>query len=197
MFVIITTMAVGYQYQNDYNKKQESKGFKKKLVILVAGLLLLVVVAIVGAPKKEEATNLESVSSVPEYKDNTFNLEPKTGSLSNEELLNKTKADKFLISINDNNIDRSNIINLNQKITDDYIRDSVPLEKSNCVFLNISYPFNINKDIYVYHYYCSSNLKDSFISIALHKKLSNKIFNWSYSNKAGDDAIIESINGYR
>lgn len=46
-------MAVGYQYQSDYDKKQNKKGFKKKFIILGIGLALLVVVAVIGAPKKQ------------------------------------------------------------------------------------------------------------------------------------------------
>ena len=91
-------MAVGYQYQNDYNEKQESKGFKKKLVILVAGLLLLVVVAIVGAPKKEiKNTQLEpnTSSSLTDKQ-----LPVKGGYYLNDRQKNiKTNTDGFLISI--------------------------------------------------------------------------------------------------
>ncbi|HMS32257.1 MAG TPA: hypothetical protein PKA29_03225 [Candidatus Saccharibacteria bacterium] len=47
-------MAVSYQYQNEYSKKEDSKSIRKKMIILGVGVLFLAVIAIIGMPKKEE-----------------------------------------------------------------------------------------------------------------------------------------------
>jgi hypothetical protein len=93
--VIITTMAVGYQYQNEFSKKEAFKSNKKKLIILGFGLLFLGVIAIIGAPKQEKV-----IQKNPDQVVDTKELGTVSGlSLTDAQKAIKLNTDGFLITV--------------------------------------------------------------------------------------------------
>jgi hypothetical protein len=88
-------MAVGYQYQNDYENKQNKKSSKKKLIILVSGIVFLVFIAIIGMPKSEPVvvnnqTQDAKLNELPVA--DSYNLDDKQKSI-------KLNTDGFLLSL--------------------------------------------------------------------------------------------------
>lgn len=179
-------MAVGYQYQNDYNKKQESKGFKKKLIILGAGIFFLIVIAFLGAPKKEVITNNPSPDQeVKQDEDNTTNQLPTKPDyvLSEEQKKIKLNTDGFLLSL----INKTDYKGFLVPLVYSAVKDKPELVNTlsskkleSCQLENIEKSDNINIVTYscsgFYVFISTSTLNDSTVL--------NKIINWKIMDKA-------------
>ena len=174
-------MAVGYQYQNDYNEKQESKGFKKKLVILVAGLLLLVVVAIVGAPKKDSSQEATDNNNNTVDKDTSFQaivVNKNDSSLSGELATAKNISDTFMFNL-------ANSKNLNGLIFDkdiaedrlvNDVRSEININGFTCEYVRFVGYADYGKLLPSFSYNCRGSESNLVVFIAVKD---DKIFNWA------------------
>ena len=184
-------MAVGYQYQNEYNKKQESKGFKKKLVILVSGLLLLVIVAIVGAPKKDTPV----VTNTPNTEIGNASKSIAKLDQTQKDSISRAKqedADKFLNAIKEgSDIEEyvplflkkplSDNPALSQNIKDYYNKD--------CALLKTDWPKEFLDNLLVITYRCDNN----YLYLAAYRYYDFKFFNWTTSKKLDQSILVRKI----
>lgn len=169
-------MAVGYQYQNEYNHKQDGKGFKKKLIILGAGLALLVVIAIIGAPKKEQPVTTSTETQQTEAKPTELPVK-KDYILTDEQKKIKLNTDGFLLSLVNKADYQSYLVPLVYSAIKGKpsLLDTLSSQKlESCILENIEK--NDNIDITTYG--CSGF--SLFISTSNYsdEKTLNKIINW-------------------
>lgn len=176
-------MAVGYQYQNDYNNKQESKGFKKKLIILGAGIFFLIIIAFLGAPKKEVVTT-NSNQALDQDKNNTTEQLPTKPDyvLSEEQKKIKLNTDGFLLSL----INKTDYKDFLVPLVYSAVKDKPELVNTlsskkleSCQLENIEKSDNINIVTYscsgFYIFISTSTLNDSAVL--------NRIINWKIMDK--------------
>lgn len=192
-------MAVGYQYQNEFNQKEDKKGFKKKLIILGAGLALLVVITIIGAPKKEQplqTTSKPVIESPVLDKD----LSKTTDELNDEQKntiakIKKIHADKFLESVSSSD-------DINEFIPDfladpttknsAFLKNLKTYYSKDCVFLDADWPDDfIGNNVVILSYKCSAG----YLYIAAYRYYDFKFFNWVTSEEPNEKIILKKIGG--
>jgi hypothetical protein len=187
-------MAVGYQYQSDYDKKENKKGFKKKFVILGIGLALLVVIAIIGAPKKQE--NIQETSNSTSVK---LSTESSDNSLPESLYDYKNISDSFMSDVLNKSDPLKNYYDarddktlLENKITSDF-----NINANSCSYVSFAGYADYLKLIPSFKYNCSAGESEYTIFVATIKP-SAKIFNWGvFKNSSSSDywpVFVKKIN---
>ena len=191
-------MAVGYQYQSDYDKKENKKGFKKKFVILGVGLALLVVIAIVGAPKKQASQDGINIGSA----DDNFHAEIITKddpTLSNILLSSKEASDSFMINLASSKALSEMVFdkNIKEEVLVKDVRSAINISGSTCEYLKFMGYADYGKTLPSFSYKCVSGSSNIVVFIALKD---GRIFNWGgYAYSSSSDLefnkFIKKIHG--
>ncbi len=182
-------MAVGYQYQSDYDKKETKSGFKKKLIILGTGIAVLIIVAIAGAPKK---TSPQGSIETGEF------FESSGSSLSESLQKSKGSSDKFIKNTLDGVSSDDMLYNqVNVKYPLNVNREKLDLSNYSCQYSKFMDYFDVFNSMPIFSYKCTSVSEVKFLMVATINTEDDKIVNWKLNDSEDLKVMTLFLSGWK